>query len=99
MKLWLDDERVAPEGWVWVKTTGEAFHYLRTGGVKEISLDHDLGSEHLFGTGYDILTYIEEKVYTDDQYNPPRISIHTANPAARRRMIAAVESIEKKANE
>jgi hypothetical protein len=28
MKLWLDDERPQPEGWVWAKTADEAIHHL-----------------------------------------------------------------------
>lgn len=28
MKLWLDDIRPAPEGWVWAKTYDEAIHHL-----------------------------------------------------------------------
>lgn len=43
MKLWHDDVRPAPEGWVWARTNQEAMHYLATGEVAEISLDHDLG--------------------------------------------------------
>lgn len=30
MKLWLDDERPAPEGWVWAKTANEAIHLLES---------------------------------------------------------------------
>ena len=44
MKLWLDDERPAPVGWTWVKTTDEATAHLAAGGVAEASLDHDLGA-------------------------------------------------------
>lgn len=28
MKLWLDDERPQPEGWVWAKTADQAIHHL-----------------------------------------------------------------------
>lgn len=43
MKLWLDDVRPAPEGWVHVRTAEEAREKLLAGGVVECSLDHDLG--------------------------------------------------------
>ena len=43
MKLWMDDLRPAPEGWVWAKSAAEAKRYLETGEVEEASLDHDLG--------------------------------------------------------
>lgn len=44
MKLWLDDVRPAPEGWVWVKTVDEAKKLLESGQVQQASLDHDLGA-------------------------------------------------------
>lgn len=43
MKLWLDDVRPAPEGWVWARKLSEAKEYLAEGTVTECSLDHDLG--------------------------------------------------------
>lgn len=42
MKVFLDDIRPAPAGWVLVKTAEEALALLRGGEVTEISLDHDL---------------------------------------------------------
>jgi hypothetical protein len=42
-KLWLDDTRPAPEGWVHAKTVPEAIEVLRAGPVECASLDHDLG--------------------------------------------------------
>jgi hypothetical protein len=44
MKMWLDDVRPAPEGWVHVKTVAQAQALMRTGMVVEASLDHDLGA-------------------------------------------------------
>ena len=46
MRVYLDDLRPAPEGWVRVFWPEEAITLLKTGLVTEISLDHDLGSEH-----------------------------------------------------
>ena len=43
MKIWLDDVRPAPDGWIHVKTVDEAIKYLLTGQVDYISLDNDLG--------------------------------------------------------
>lgn len=47
MKLWLDDVRPAPEGWVWARTNEDAKRHLLTGEVEECSLDHDLGYHDL----------------------------------------------------
>ncbi|MFW3121471.1 hypothetical protein MMAG44476_27288, partial [Mycolicibacterium mageritense DSM 44476 = CIP 104973] len=43
VKLWVDDERPAPEGWVWVTRPAEAIRALATRTVTDLSLDHDLG--------------------------------------------------------
>lgn len=50
MKVFLDDERRTPEGWVRVYWPDEAIALLQTGQVTEISLDHDLGDDAR-GTG------------------------------------------------
>lgn len=55
MKLWLDDDRPAPEGWVWVKTADAAIrvleHWKRNPdspncSIEVMSFDHDLADEH-----------------------------------------------------
>lgn len=91
MKVFLDDERTAPEGWTQVRWPDEVIALLQIGDVTHLSLDHDLGDDQR-GTGYDVLLWIENKVALQ-QFLPPEITIHTANPAARMRMLAAVDSI------
>jgi hypothetical protein len=91
VKVYLDDERVAPAGWVQVRWPEEAIVLLQTGRVTELSLDHDLGDDE-HGTGYDVLLWIEEQVVCHE-FVPPAINIHSANPAARRRMEEAVRAI------
>lgn len=93
MKIYLDDTRPAPEGWILVTDVHETIQLLKTQKVTDLSLDHDLGNDGL-GTGYSVLLWIEENVYTSN-YIPPRIQIHTANTSARLRMELAVESINK----
>jgi len=99
MKLWVDDEREAPEGWTRVRTANGAICMLNSlvpGGVEEISLDHDLGDRDHDPerTGYTVLQHIERKVVEDENYLAPRkIHIHSANSGARPKMEAAVESI------
>ena len=45
LKLWIDDIRSAPEGYVWCKSTNEALHIIRKhrDEITELSLDHDSG--------------------------------------------------------
>ena len=93
MKVYLDDERVAPAGWVTARWSKDAIALLETGQVSVISLDHDLGDD-LHGTGYDVVCWIEEAVMTRD-FIPPKILIHSANASARQKMTLGVERIER----
>lgn len=91
MKVYLDDERPVPNGWVGVHWPSEAIELLKTERVTDLSLDHDLGDDSI-GTGYDVIRWIEEQVVTAG-FAPPNITIHSANPAARLRMALGVASI------
>ncbi|TLM97805.1 MAG: hypothetical protein FDZ75_03770, partial [Actinobacteria bacterium] len=44
MKLFVDDCRPAPEGWVLAESYTRAIEILSEGGVEELSLDHDLSA-------------------------------------------------------
>lgn len=92
MKVYLDDLRPAPEGWVRVFWPEEAIAHLKTGLVTHLSLDHDLGNDQR-GTGYDVLLWIEEAIIVN-AFCPPEITVHSANPAARKRMEAAITAIQ-----
>jgi hypothetical protein len=94
MKVYLDDVRPAPDGWVLVMTAWEAIAALESGGVTHVSLDHDLGDDDAFGTGHDVLVWIEEAVALRG-FVPPEIAIHSANVVGRQRMLQAIESIRR----
>ncbi|RQR65674.1 hypothetical protein DIE18_04280 [Burkholderia sp. Bp9125] len=96
MKVYLDDERPTPKGWVRVYWPDEAIRVLETGNVEEISLDHDLGDDER-GTGYDVILWIEEAVALRN-FRPPRITVHSANSSAADKMRAGVLSIERLAS-
>jgi len=79
MKLWVDDERPAPEGWLWAKNSHEAVGVLSyewpAGRVTDLSLDHDLGGED---TTRSVVTWmVMHGIW------PERIYVHTANPVGR----------------
>ena len=100
VKIWLDDIRSAPGGWIRTKTVDETIEELRTGLVEELSLDHDLG-EVPDGMGYDedengytVLLWIEEQVFNHN-FTPPKIKLHTDNASARVKMKMAIRTIEK----
>ncbi len=97
MKVYLDDERITPEGWRRVYWPDEAIDLLKQGIVTQISLDHDLGDDDR-GTGYDVILWIEETVIIDG-FKPPIIKVHSANSSARLKMEAGIKSIEKRSAE
>jgi hypothetical protein len=98
VRVWLDDVREAPEGWIHVKTPEAAIELLHSGEVEEISLDHDLGlgTPESERTGYDVLAWLEEAVATGAwEHRVPVMRIHSANPVGWRRMEQAIASIQR----
>ena len=93
MRVFLDDERQTPEGWVRVWWPDEAIALLEGGEVTELSLDHDLGDDER-GTGYDVVLWIEEAVATRG-FKPPVMRVHSANSSARAKMEAGIAAIAK----
>ena len=96
MKLYLDDERPTPAGWIGVKWPDEAIAYLETDEVTDLSLDHDLGDDER-GTGNDVVLWLEEAVALRG-FRPPRMSVHSANASARLKMQAGIAQIERMAS-
>ena len=93
-KLWVDDERPAPEGWVWVKDVESARAVLRWDNVAELSLDHDLGNGP---TGY-VLAETLEQWWQDGGWKRDKVPVvlrcHSSNPAGRARIEAIFKRIE-----
>jgi hypothetical protein len=96
MKVYLDDERATPDGWMRVYWPSEAIELLKSVQVTEISLDHDLGDDER-GTGYDVVLWIEEQVVLHG-FVPPKISVHSANVSARAKMEAGIRAIIARVN-
>lgn len=93
MKVYLDDQRPAPVGWTRAYWPEEVIRLLRSRKVEVLSLDYDLGDDQR-GTGYDVITWIEQEVALG-RFTPPLILVHSANPVAAQRMRAGIESISK----
>lgn len=91
MRVFLDDTREAPEGWIRAYWPEEAILLLETQKVVEISLDHDLGDD-AHGTGYDVILWIEEAVACRG-FRAPKIIVHSANTSARQKMELGISSI------
>ena len=93
LRVYLDDERPTPAGWVGLRWPDEVITLLEQGEVAELSLDHDLGDDER-GTGNDVVVWIEEQVATRG-FVPPKIRVHSANSAARIKMEAGIRAIER----
>jgi len=92
MKLYIDDLRPCPEGYVLARTYAEALEKLESNTFDEISFDHDLGEEK---TGYDILCWIEWGLYLiPTDFANTVFKVHSANPVGRQRMLQVIENIE-----
>ena len=81
LKIWVDDIRPAPEGYVWLKSVNEVKKYLADPHIlcnyeiKFIDLDHDAGDYAKDGGDYiKILDYLEMVGYSGD------LRIHSMNP-------------------
>lgn len=90
MKLYLDDVRECPKGWIPIRTVRDMIQLLQEQDVSEISFDHDLGKGL---SGYDVLNWIERKVF-EDGFKPPRMYVHSWNSVGRKNMLRAIEKIE-----
>ena len=99
MKVFLDDVRDAPEGFMRAFRPDELslFRHLARH-AKVISMDHDLGLDadgKEFPNGNDILKIFEKGVFDGTLWGngAPEILIHSANPVGRKNMQDTINSI------
>lgn len=87
MKLWVDDVRPAPEGYIWCKSVNDAIRFIERCedyttrflideyAIELIDIDHDAGEYAKYGGDYiKLLDWLEE---TGRNYP---IHIHSMNP-------------------
>ena len=92
MKLWIDDVRPAPEGYIWHLTTNGAIAEIRTSlkmgrAIELLDIDHDAGDWVKDGGDYiQILNWMEENGIS----NIP-IRIHSMNPVGVQNMRAIIQ--------
>lgn len=99
MKLWLDDVRSAPEGWLWAGTARNAIALICEYGptIDEVSLDHDLGAlpEHgLYARGFAEESGQMVAGYIAASHILPTsvpIRVHSWNPDGATRMAAVLQ--------
>lgn len=87
MKLWVDDIREAPEGYIWLKSVNEAKEFIcwlaaTKRSIELLSIDHDAGDYACDGGDYiELLNWLEEYMLC---FFP--IHIHSMNPVGRENM-------------
>src|SRR5690606_7928068 len=89
------DRRTPPDGWVPCLWPEEVIQLLETKKVTHLSLDHDLGDDE-HGTGYDVLTWLEETMFFDPEFPMPKVSIHSDNALAVIRMKSCLDGIHRR---
>jgi hypothetical protein len=79
IKLYLDDERPTPDGWVRVWGIQQAKIILGTRKVTHLSVDNDLGNLDPKTECFNLLNWLEETVHNDPTFPVPVITVHSAN--------------------
>ncbi len=108
-RLWIDDIRPAPDGWVEAKTVTEAIRLIHKFGyqLEEISLDHDISFPVTVGdverpfpspdTFHAVAFYIATYKLFQDKVKKdlwhPKITIHTSNPDGAKAMKETLELV------
>lgn len=98
MKIYLDDVRSTPEGWVRCYWPEEVIALLQAnlGAVTHLSLDHDLGDlDNDQRNGYAVLLWLEEQVAVNGFTPPEVITVHSDNSSARIKMESAIKAIHR----
>ena len=95
MKLWIDDVRPAPVGYIWYKSTNNALRSIRGyySLIEEISLDHDAGDYVKDGGDYiEILNELERLSHLlNKDFSYIKFRIHSMNPVGVQNMRAIIE--------
>ena len=77
VKIWVDDVRQAPDGYVWCRSVNETIAVMKRNPVDVLDMDHDAGDYAKDGGDYiRILDWLE----SHPEINPPTIRIHSMNP-------------------
>lgn len=89
-KLWIDDVRPAPNGYLWIKSVNDFIDYITEHGIQDIivfDFDHDAGDYQKDGGDYiKCLDYLE--FIGVDNIN---VRLHSANPVGIKNMRAIIQ--------
>jgi hypothetical protein len=82
MKIYLDDDRKTPEGYIRTYSVEETIELIakNNGSVETVSLDNDLGIG--FREGREVMKWIEEQAFNNTLLPIPHLIIHSGNNVA-----------------
>lgn len=89
LRLFVDDMRECPKGWIPAKSVTEAIRYLSTVDFEEVSLDHDIqcgldNHKHTSNETFEPVAWF--LLLANRPIEIIKVRIHTSNVAAGRRM-------------
>ena len=99
MRIWVDDVRPAPKGYIWCKSVNETKNIItcitrmhdnecpdNLPCINRLDLDHDAGDYAAYGGDYiEILNWLEKQGWSIS------IRLHTMNPVGRDNMRAIIQ--------
>ena len=94
MKVYLDDIRPTPPGWIRTYKVRDTCDILLTRKVEYLSLDNDLGFEDPKQEGHNVISFIEEQLFNDPTFPVPIITFHSSNEGRKALMKPALEKLE-----
>jgi len=106
IKVWLDDEREAYEGWKHLRTAREASLLSLLADVEELSLDNDLGGPEtqipgldvnlVYGRGEEVGEFLVEAFHQGRPSFPSKtLTVHSANNVAGENLQRAIQGLER----
>lgn len=94
-KLYLDDLRDIPKGFIAARSYKEFLHYINQNGLPDfISFDHDLGLEE---SGYDCAKWLVNYCL-DHQKQLPDFVVHSQNPVGKQNIESLLNQFKKVQN-
>lgn len=96
MKIWVDDLRPAPEGYIWCQSTNEALRLIvpNISKVEVLHLDHDMG-DTFGGDVINLVAELERKSHRDSNFAEAVshiiFKLHSANPVGVANMRAVIQ--------
>ena len=99
VRLYFDDERNAPKGWIVVRPNemSEIIAAIVTlkpeaALIDAISFDHDLGDG--YPSGYDFFCMLEEAYHVNNVI-PPMLYVHSMNAAGRQNIVNGIDNLNR----